>query len=222
MCSSDLLGSARDKDNAELVKYWWPNREQAERACTEAETIAFVYLLTGDKAYGAAARKWVLHLASWDPKGTTNFTLNCEAGKVMLYRPARAYDWAWDTFTPEERKKIQTAFRARAIEAWNSGEVGRGIGHLQRPFSSHGNRVWHKLAEAGIAFLDEIPEAPEWLDYAVNKFFSCYPVWADDDGGWHEGVSYWSGYQSKVVWWLQVSKSALGIDRKSTRLNSSH
>ncbi len=206
------LGSARDKDNAELVKYWWPNREQAERACTEAETIAFVYLLTGDKAYGAAARKWVLHLASWDPKGTTNFTLNCEAGKVMLYRPARAYDWAWDTFTPEERKKIQTAFRARAIEAWNSGEVGRGIGHLQRPFSSHGNRVWHKLAEAGIAFLDEIPEAPEWLDYAVNKFFSCYPVWADDDGGWHEGVSYWSGYQSKVVWWLQVAKAALGID----------
>jgi hypothetical protein len=206
------LGSAREKDNPELVKYWWPNREQAERACTEAETIAFVYLLTGDKTYGEAARKWVLHLASWNPKGTTNFTLNCEAGKVMLYRPARAYDWAWDMFTPEDRIKIQAAFRARVIEAWNSGEVGRGIGHLQRPFSSHGNRVWHKLAEAGLAFLDEIPEAPQWLDYAVNKFFSCYPVWADDDGGWHEGVSYWSGYQSKVVWWLQVAKAALGID----------
>eukprot|EP01035_Chromulina_nebulosa_P013395 gene13395-17795_t len=123
------LGSARDKNNAELIKYWWPNRVQTEKACEEAETIAFVYLLTGDKNYGEAARRWVLHLASWDPKGTTNFTLNCEAGKPLLYRPARAYDWAWDMFTAEERAKIQTTFRARVIEAWNSGEVQKGVGH---------------------------------------------------------------------------------------------
>jgi hypothetical protein len=168
--------------------------------------------LTGDKAYGEAARRWVLHLASWDPQGNTNFTLNCEAGKPMLFRPARAYDWAWDMFTPEDRAKVQAAMRTRVLEAWNSGEVSRGVGHLQRPFGSHANRVWHKIAESGIAFLDEIPEAPQWLDYAVNKFFACYPVWSDDDGGWHEGVSYWSGYQSKVVWWLQVAKSALGLD----------
>jgi hypothetical protein len=205
-------GSARDKNNAELIKYWWPNRAQTERACEEAETIAFVHLLTGDKAYGEAARRWVLHLASWDPQGNTNFTLNCEAGKPMLFRPARAYDWAWDMFTPEDRAKVQAAMRTRVLEAWNSGEVSRGVGHLQRPFGSHANRVWHKIAESGIAFLDEIPEAPQWLDYAVNKFFACYPVWSDDDGGWHEGVSYWSGYQSKVVWWLQVAKSALGLD----------
>ena len=159
-----------------------------------------------------AARRWVLHLASWDPAGNTNFALNCEAAKPMLYRPARAYDWAWDMFTAEERAQVQAAMRARVIDAWNSGEVSRGTGHLQRPFGSHANRVWHKLAEAGIAFLDEIPEAPVWLDYAVNKFFACYPVWSDDDGGWHEGVSYWSGYQNKVVWWLQVAQAALGID----------
>lgn len=205
-------GSAREKDNAELIKYWWSNRVQTEKACNEAEMIAFVYLLTGDKTYGEAARRWVLHLASWDPKGNTNFTLNCEAGKPMLFRPARAYDWAWDMFTPAERARVQAVMRERVIDAWNSSEVSRGVGHLQRPFGSHANRVWHKLAEAGIAFLDEIPEAPVWLDYAVNKFFSCYPVWSDDDGGWHEGVSYWSGYQSKAVWWLQVAQSALGID----------
>ena len=205
-------GSARDKNDAELVKYWWPNREQTEKACNEAETLAFVYLLSGDKRYGEAARRWVLHLASWDPKGNTNFTLNCEAGKPLLYRPARAYDWAWDMFTPDERAKIQSVFRARVIEAWNSGEVQRGVGHLQRPYGSHANRTWHKIAEAGIAFLDEIPEAPQWLDYAVNKFFACYPVWSDDDGGWHEGVSYWSGYQNKAVWWLQVAQAALGLD----------
>ena len=56
------------------------------------------------------------------------------------------------------------------------------------------------------------PRPTTWLDYAVNKFYACYPVWSDDDGGWHEGVSYWAGYQAKAVWWLQVAKSALEID----------
>ena len=206
------LGSATQKENAELVKYWWPNRTQTEKACMEAETLAFVYLISGEKKYGEAARQWVLHLASWNPDGPTNFKLNCEAGKPMLYRPARAYDWAWDMFTPEDRAKLQAITLRRITDAWNSGEVGRGTGHLNRPFSSHGNRVFHKVGEAGIAFLGEIPESATWLDYAVNKFYSCYPIWSDDDGGWHEGVSYWAGYMGKAVWWLQVAQSALGID----------
>ena len=206
------LGSANDKENAELVKYWWPNREQAQRACQEAETIAFVYLITRQPKYAEAARKWVLHLASWNPDGPTNFKLNCEAAKVMLYRPARAYDWAWDTLTEADRAQVRRVMARRATDAWESGEIGRGVGHLNRPFNSHGNRVWHKLAECAIAFLGEIPEAETWLDYAVHKFYAAYPVWADDDGGWHEGVSYWGGYMSKVVTWLQVARAALQID----------
>ena len=206
------MGSATDKENKELVKYWWPNREQAQRACLEAETIAFVYLITREPKYAEAARQWVLHLASWNPDGPTNFKLNCEAGKVMLYRPARAYDWAWDALTEADREQVRRVMTRRAQDAWISGEISRGVGHLNRPFSSHGNRVWHKLAECAIAMLGDVPEAELWLDYAVNKFYACYPVWSDDDGGWHEGVSYWGGYMSKVVTWLQVANSALGID----------
>lgn len=206
------LGSATNKENKELVKYWWPNREQAQRACQEAEIIAFVYLMTREPKYAEAARKWVLHLAAWSPDGPTNFRLNCEAGKVMLYRPARAYDWAWDALSQSDHEQVRRVMARRAEDAWRSGEIGLGVGHLNRPFNSHGNRVWHKLAECAIALLGEIPEAETWLDYAVNKFYACYPVWADDDGGWHEGASYWGGYMSKVVTWLQVANSALQID----------
>jgi len=206
------LGSARDKENTELVQYWWPNRQQTEKACMEAETIALVSLITREPKYAEAARKWVLHLASWDPDGPTNFELNCEAGKPMLYRLPRAYDWGWDALTEADREKVRAVMKRRAEDAWKSGEVGRGVGHLNRPFSSHGNRTWHKLAECAIAFLGEIPEAEAWLDYAVNKFYAAYPVWFDDDGGWHEGVSYWGGYMSKAVTWLQVADSALQID----------
>ncbi|MFO0959703.1 MAG: DUF4962 domain-containing protein [Isosphaeraceae bacterium] len=205
-------GSARDKDDAEAVKYWWPNRTQTERACEEAELLAFVALVTGEAKYGEAARRWVLHLASWDPDGPTNFALNCEAAKPLLYRLPRAYDWAYAYLNEADREAVRKVMARRIADAWKSGEVQNGVGHLNRPYNSHGNRVWHKIGEAAIAFLGEVPEAETWLDYAVNKFYACYPVWSDDDGGWHEGASYLVGYMTKAVWWLQVSRSALKID----------
>ena len=208
----DKMGSARNKQDKEAVKYWWPNREQTMKACQEAETIAFVYLVTGEKKYGEAARRWILHLASWNPDGPTNFRLNCEAAKPLLYRLPRAYDWAYDALSEADREAVRRSMHRRATDAWESWEVERGTGHFNRPFGSHANRTWHKLGECAIAFYGEIPEAETWLDYAVNKFYALYPVWSDDDGGWHEGLSYWGGYMSKAVWWLQVAHSALGID----------
>jgi hypothetical protein len=206
------MGSARDKDNAELVKYWWPNREQTMRACNEAEIIAFVYLITRENKYGEAARRWIVALAGWDPDGPTNFHLNCEAAKPLIYRLPRAYDWAYDALTPADREAVRKVMLRRARDAWVSWEVQQGVGHFNSPYGSHANRTWHKLGECAIAFLGEIPQAADWLDYALNKFYACYPVWSDDDGGWHEGVNYWGGYMSKAVWWLQVAQSALGID----------
>ena len=78
--------------------------------------------------------------------------------------------------------------------------------HLWRPYSSHANRAWHFLGEVGIAFLGEIPEAADWLWFAVNVFANVYPVWCDDDGGWHEGVNYWSSYLGRFTWWGDVMK----------------
>ena len=55
-------------------------------------------------------------------------------------------------------------------------------------------------------------EAERYLDFAVNTFFAA-SVWSDDDGGWHEGLSFFAGYMSKVAtWWLDVARVALGID----------
>ncbi len=205
-------GSARNKEDDEAVKHWWPNREACDRAGGEAELLAFLWLITREPVYGEAARAFIMALAKWDPDGPSNFALNCEAGKSMLYHPVRAYDWAYDVLTEEDRAAFRKMWQRRAADAWKSGEVGFGNGHLTSPYSSHGNRVWHKLAEVGIALYGEVPEAETWLDYAVNKFYAAYPVWSDDDGGWHEGASYLTGYMTKVTAWMQVARSALGID----------
>ncbi|MBI3684594.1 MAG: DUF4962 domain-containing protein [Acidobacteria bacterium] len=204
-----VRGSASDP---KTVDYWWPNRVQAIKALNEAEVLTFVWLLTLDAKYAQPARDFTLRLAAWDPDGPTNFALNCEAAKPMLHRLARAYDWAYPLFSEEERSRIRAVLVRRALDAWKSGEVRQGAGHLNQPYSSHGNRTWHKLAENAIATFDETPESEMFLDYAVTKFFAAYPVWSDDDGGWHEGLSYFGGYMSKATWWMHLAHQALGID----------
>ena len=84
--------------------------------------------------------------------------------------------------------------------------------HLWRPYSSHSNRAWHFLGEVGIAFLDEIEGADDWTWFAMNVFYNVYPVWSDDDGGWHEGVSYWSSYVGRFTWWADVMRASMGIN----------
>lgn len=193
-------------------QYWWSNRVQTLRALQEAEILAFAWLMTQDPRYGEAARRFTLRLAAWDPDGPTSFQINCEAAKPMLHRLARAYDWAWDVFTEEERARIRAALLRRALDAWASGEVRYGVGHLNEPFNSHGNRTWHKLAENAIATFGETPESEQFLRYALAKFFAAYPVWSDEDGGWHEGLAYLASYMSKATWWLDVARVALDID----------
>jgi hypothetical protein len=193
-------------------QFWWLNRVQTIRALQEVEILSFAWLLTGEKSYGERARQFTMRLAAWDPDGPTNFDLNCEAAKPMLHRLARAYDWAWPMFSEDERAKIRAVMLRRAEDAWKSGEVLQGVGHLNQPYGSHANRTWHKLGEYAIATFNETPEAERFLEYAVTKFFAAYPVWSDDDGGWHEGLSYFAGYMSKITWWLDVARVALGID----------
>jgi len=190
-------------------QYWWPNRMQTLKACEEAENLAFTYLVTSERKYVEAARRWVMHLASWDPGGPTNIVLNDEAAMPILHRLPRAYDWAYETLTQSEREAVRVAMKRRGSDAYKILQRGP---HINKPFNSHNNRLWHKLAECAIALYHDVPEAEEWLDYAVNIFYAVYPAWSDDDGGWHEGLSYWAGYMSKAVWWFDVAKAALRID----------
>ncbi|MEK7751360.1 MAG: DUF4962 domain-containing protein, partial [Acidobacteriota bacterium] len=193
-------------------QYWWTNRVQTIQAAQEVEILSFVYWLTGERKYGDTARRFLLKLAAWNPDGPTNFKINCEAAKPMLHRLARGYDWAYPALSDDERSRVRAVLLRRATDAWKSGEVREGVGHLNQPYSSHGNRTWHKLAENAIATFSEMPESELHLRYAVSKFFAAYPAWSDDDGGWHEGLSYFAGYMSKAAWWMDFSQSALGID----------
>ncbi|HQE74926.1 MAG TPA: DUF4962 domain-containing protein [Candidatus Hydrogenedentes bacterium] len=193
----------------EWKKIWWGNRVRTQKLTDGAATLAFVYRLTGDERYGRAARELLLAFAQWDPKGSTNYRYNDEAAMPGLYYPSRAYSWVYPLLSEADRASIASVMRIRGQDCFDSLQRSP---HLWRPYNSHHNRAWHWLGEVAIAFHGEFPEADPWLEYAMTILCTTYPVWNDADGGWHEGLAYWSSYLGRFAYWADVVNAAFGID----------
>jgi hypothetical protein len=192
----------------EWREIWWGNREYTIKALNSAATLAFTGLLGGQDKYGQEAKRILLDCAKWDPKGSTGYRYNDEAGMPYNYLFSRTYTFANDLLTNEEKDICRKVMKIRGDEMYNHLYPR----HLWQPYASHSNRAWHKLGEIGIAFLGEIEGAEDWVWFATNVFFNVYPVWSDEDGGWHEGSSYWSSYLSRFTWWADVMREAMAID----------
>ena len=80
------------------------------------------------------------------------------------------------------------------------------------PYDSLNEICWQTLGETAIAFISDIPQAKDWLQYAMTIFFTTSPVWSDNQGGWHEGISDWQRNLDERLWWLDIIKSAFSID----------
>jgi hypothetical protein len=200
----------------EWREIWWGNRVYTINALNSAATLAFTRLLGGQEKpvssrverYGQEAKRILLECAKWDPKGSTGYRYNDEAGMPYAYHFSRTYTFVNDLLTEDEKNICRAVMKVRGEEMYQH----LCPRHLWQPYSSHSNRAWHKLGEVGIAFLNEIDGAEDWVWFAANVFFNVYPVWSDEDGGWHEGSSYWSSYIGRFTWWADVMREAMGIN----------
>ncbi len=197
-----------ERKSEEWRRIWWGNRQYTIRALDGAATLAFTRLLGGKEEYGQLARRILLDCAKWDPKGATGYRYNDEAGMPYAYYFSRTYTFLNDLLTEEDREICRKVMKIRGDEMY----AHLSPRHLWNPYASHSNRAWHFLGEVGIAFRGEVEGADQWAWFAMNVFYNVYPVWSDDDGGWHEGSAYWSSYISRFTWWADIMQAAFGVN----------
>ncbi|MBN1816404.1 MAG: DUF4962 domain-containing protein [Sedimentisphaerales bacterium] len=186
---------------------WWGNRTYTIRALNSAALLAFTRLLGGPEKYGQEAKRILMECARWDPVGSTGYRYNDEAGMPYNYYFSRTYTFVNDLLSEQEKQACRQIMQIRGKEMYEH----LWPRHLWQPYASHSNRAWHFLGEVAVAFHEEVEGAADWLWFAMNVFYNMYPVWCDDDGGWHEGASYWSSYQDRFAWWADVMREAMGI-----------
>jgi len=171
---------------------------------------ALAYRLIGEPKYLEGARRWMMTLVGWNPRGITSYDVPQpngiigvdEAAMPILERISLAWDWMGDQLTPEERRRVLAVVRERGTQII---DLLHEQDFLTHPFSNHEGRVLGFLGLAGLSFLGDLAEAEQWLDYVLRCYLTSYPCWGGDDGGYAQGTSYWSIY----VYWLTDCIEAL-------------
>lgn len=116
---------------------------------------------------------------------------------------AVAYDWHKDLFTEEERGEIRKV-TAERMSSLLGGLYGNAF--WARGYEENHNQVSvAALGFCGIAFYDEIPQAPEWLAASRLNFIKVGEE-AAADGSSVEGVSYWSYGLSFILQYIEATR----------------
>jgi len=183
------------EENYRPVYYeaWRSMRPYTQRMVTSA----LAYLYTGDERYAEEAKRRLMHFMTWDVEGPSSTIWPTELGMDIAENATPVFDWIYDTLSEEERQKCKEVLTARMIQI--NRDVHRSRPMEARPYSSHPGRMVGFALEGGIVLAHEAPEARDWLDYTLKLVWSTYPAWGGREGGWHEGVSYWSGYMRRMV-----------------------
>jgi len=169
--------------------------------------LSQAYLLTEDSSYFLTAKRWMLEVAKWNPKGFTHMSDFGDAG--IMSGLAIGVDTFWERLTEDERKKIIQQVTARANQFY-----ALWIGQVESRSSSM--HVWqhilHNLLQTSLALHGEVPEARNWLEYIYELWIAQSPKMAEEDGAWFNGTSYFGMNTLTLIDVSSIFKELSGID----------
>lgn len=198
--------------NATQKAIWRKGYQTAFFTGTKAQQYAFSYLISNEAKYGREAARWLIHLSQWDINGGINLKKNDEAFIQSLRPMLFAFDWANPALTPNEKKQILKALDLRLKILYQHVNAKFSLTEPTPPNNSlsHPMRFISTLGLAGLALYHELPEAPTYLAWAYEYYLRQFPVWGGADGGWSEGLNYWSTATNQHFLFLDAIK-ALGL-----------
>ncbi|WP_426447353.1 DUF4962 domain-containing protein [Paenibacillus sp. S-38] len=197
--------------NKRVAKLWRQMYMDCQEALYAVKHLSIAGAVLGDGEMTARAKAWLLHLAGWDPLGTTSRDYNDEAAFRVAGALAWGYDWLHGELTVEEREQVREALTARAAQV-AFHVIERSKIH-EVPFDSHAVRSLSSvLVPCSLALLGEEPRVREWLDYTLEYYAGLYTPWGGADGGWAEGPMYWTTGMAFVTEAMNLLRKHLGID----------
>ncbi|MBM4050295.1 MAG: DUF4962 domain-containing protein, partial [Planctomycetes bacterium] len=164
---------------------------------------------------GQEAKRRLLHILSWNPRGSTSLGHNDEpATEVVRYGPT-VFDRVYPLLTADEKRRCLDCLLVRMEEM-------RGLWKRRpfekNPYESHNMGYYlPDMLEACLALAGEAP-VDEMLRYVMLQLWSpFYPPYGGTDGGWCEGPSYWSWSTSVFAktYWLVERATAVPVHLRS-------
>lgn len=206
------LPEKKGANNPDIARLWRLGYDTANDAGNTAWRFSLMYLVTGEEKYGREAARWLMHLASWRADRVAlrnNDEQFIQATRPMIF----AYDWAYDALTPQERSTLEKTLIYRIGLLSEDQKRLFSLTKQTEPSSSlsHPMRFISTVGQGGLAMFFEHKDAPEYLAWVYEYYNRQFPVWGGADGGWAEGLDYWSSGLSQHLRFLDAMKQ-LGFD----------
>ncbi|HJN17191.1 MAG TPA: DUF4962 domain-containing protein, partial [Armatimonadota bacterium] len=186
-------------------------RSAAGRATGRMHSLAFAYLISGDRKYADATIARMVEMASWAPDGITSYRNHDQVFRDITWKMAVAYDWCHDAMTQAQRDAVAAAVEARASVLYaDFAEDSKPI--YAYPYDSHG---WTAVGFLGIiatALAHDAEAADEWFRFTATVYPPLLHPWGGEEGGWAQGVGYWKWSTAFAFWYKDALKSATGLD----------
>ncbi|HUU28817.1 MAG TPA: DUF4962 domain-containing protein [archaeon] len=179
-----------------------PDRSHADLA----PELCFAWLMLGEDSLFQTAKNQLLKLVQsdkWDPE-------NDLVVGHLLQGMALAYDWLYQSLTPEERSLTAERLGREAELSYQRITVGR-VWFRTQYLQNHAYTNFCGLAYAAVALYGEDPRAPVWLKVCEDFFdtmFRKLPV----DGASIEGLSYGAYGLDYNLRYAELARDLLGKD----------
>ena len=188
-------------------------------------TLAFAYVLSGDKKYFDAAKIWAMNACSYPTWGI----LDCRNGGLasghQLFGLALFYDWCYNDLDDDTRMIIRETFLTRGENTFRHAAEGNIVSdramYALRPWPEWDeawlqNHLWINscgLAAAGMAIFDEDPAgiALPWIGFTLNRYAHAFAIF-DKDGASHEGPGYWTYGLEWMLKFSYLAQTLLDVD----------
>ncbi|NND06244.1 MAG: DUF4962 domain-containing protein [Saprospiraceae bacterium] len=177
------------------------------RVFRSLNSFSQAYILTGDKKYYHAAKKWMVEIANWDPRGVTHLSNFGDSG--IMTSLALALDTFWDLLAEEEREKM---IKQSSVRADNFYQLWRGRVESRSSSMHVWQHILHQLFQTTVALAGEIPHTDEWMAYIYELWIAQFPKMGEKDGAWFNGIGYF-GMNALTIYDMSTSLSELsGVD----------
>lgn len=172
--------------------------------------------LTGDAKYMEPAVALIRNAVQWDPTGVTGVWENDHSAHALLHSFAVAYDTFGDALPSDLRDALRRniAARCRDIYAFQNPfhkkELSCGL--MGDPSNNHAWFVAEAMGIGGLALWDAESDARDWVALAAQLHPGAFFPYGDPDGGWHEGIDYWSYGLSFTFQFLDALLDTTGVN----------
>lgn len=198
----------RDRHNAHLIR--------AREVQTRVFTLLAQWKQTGRKRFRDAAVAYVRQIAGWEywswitwrsgnAAPDAIFDLSYGENSATL---AVAYDWLYDSLTPEEKTLFLDAARSRPIRSALKWARPGKAWWFGKPDSN-----WNTVCAGGLGMLclsmvEDLPEARTLLSEVQKSIRPFIRHLEHTSGGWPEGIGYWNyGFRYAFMYLLSHETS---------------